>query len=106
MLPLPMPVLNGITLTHEELRQLHKLMRETVRSHTASVALDGPRLLSPARGEKYVLAAHGRDRDGSLLASVTIHMPWSGPAYVRRVRLVKARSLNLDLDRRVARGSG
>jgi len=94
MLPLPLPQLNGVTLKHSELRALHRTMREAVRDATAERALDGPRYLFPARGEGYTLAAHGRDRHGNLLASVTIRLPWSGAPYVRRCRLVPEARLN------------
>lgn len=88
MLPLPLPTLNGWLLSHRELRKIHETMRAAIHSATAERALDGPRLLDPTRGEHYKLRALGRDREGNLLASVTIYMPWSGAPYVRRVRLV------------------
>jgi hypothetical protein len=93
-LTLPDPILNGVPLTHEELRVIHMNMRIAVFAATSERALDGPRPLIPDRGEYYELAAHGRDRDGSLKASITVHMPWSGTPYTRRVRLVRqSRSL-------------
>jgi hypothetical protein len=66
-------------------------MRIAVFAATSERSLDGPRPLIRDRGESYELRAHGRDRDGSLKVSITIYMPWSGPPYVRRVRLVKQR---------------
>jgi hypothetical protein len=95
MLHLPLPILNGITVTHEELRAIHTNMRIAVFAATGARAFDGPRNLFPDRGEYYVLKAHGRDSDGSLKASVTVHMPWSGAPYVRRFRLVKQSRLIL-----------
>lgn len=89
MLPLPEPVLNGVSLTHEELRLIHDQMRIAVWAATGEKAFDGPRWLFPERGEYYVLRAHRRDRDGNLLASVSVHMPWAEFEYVRRVRLVR-----------------
>jgi len=95
MLPLADPQLNGIRLTHRELRSLHETMREAIHSATSERCLDGPRLLFPARGESYHLEAHGRDRHGNLLASVTVCLPWSGAPYVRRVRLVASPTMDL-----------
>jgi hypothetical protein len=89
MITLPDPILNGVRLTHEELRVIHTNLRIAVFAATNERALDGPRPLIPDRGEYYELRAHGRDRDGSLKASVTVHMPWSGPPYCRRIRLVR-----------------
>lgn len=89
MLHLPLPILNGVTLTHEELRVLHLNMRIAVHAATGHFALDGPRLLRMASGEYYTLKAHGRDAHGNLLASVTVRLPWCGAKYVRRVRLVR-----------------
>lgn len=91
MLPLPPAYVTGHEVTHAELRSLHATMRDAVRAATKLLALDGPRLLDPARGEKWKIRAHGRDREGNLLASVTVYMPWAGAPYVRRVRLVRVR---------------
>src|SRR5215212_6166716 len=90
MLPLPNPVLNGVTVTHEELAAFHQNMRTAVRAATEERCLQGARLLDPERGERYILKAHGRDSHGNLLGSVTIYMPWSGAPYVRRFRLVRS----------------
>jgi len=96
MLPLPRPQLNGFTLEHAELRALHRTMREAIHTATSERALDGPRQLFPERGEGYTLRAHGRDRDGNLLASVTIRLPWSGSSYVRKVRMCNPATLKCD----------
>lgn len=93
MLPLPAPQLNGVTITHEELRALHTTMREAIKAATDGEALTGPRLLIKEDGESYTLKAHGRDRDGNLLASVTIHTRSSRSPYVRKVRLIRSPSL-------------
>lgn len=95
------PNLNGVVLTHEELRAIHENMRIAVHAATAERALDGPRLLDPRRGERYSLKAVRRDREGNLLAQVTIYLPWSGAPYVRRFRLIKKQRLNLTLSARV-----
>lgn len=93
MLPLPDPVLNGVALTHEELRVIHINMRIAVFAATSQWAFDGPRPLAPTRGEGYSLRAHGRDAHGNLLASVTVRLPWAGQTYVRRIRLVRGARL-------------
>jgi hypothetical protein len=103
MLPLPDPYLNGIRITHEELRAIHANMRVAVHAATKERCLAGPRLLFPDRGERYCLKAHKRDRDGNLLASVTVYLPWSGAPYVRRFRLVRERPVVLRVDASVAR---
>jgi hypothetical protein len=90
MLPLPPVILNGHHLSHEELSIIHVNMRIAIRAATLKYCLDGPRLLYPDRGERYVLSAHGRDREGNLLASITVHLPWANARYVRKVRLIRA----------------
>ena|SRR3982751_91974 len=94
-LPCPVPVLNGWKVSHAELSQLHQARRETICTATAERALDGPRLLNPAVGERCKHVCHGRDRQGNLLISITVYLPWSGSPYVRRVRLVKRSHLNV-----------
>jgi hypothetical protein len=94
MIHLPEPMLNGIPLSHLELRVIHSNMRIAVHAATGAHCLDGPRLLIASRGEYYELRAHRRDRHGCLLASVTVRLPWCNVTYRRRVRLVKeSRSL-------------
>lgn len=106
MLPLPVPVLNGVRITHKELHAIHLNMRVAIHAATNERCLTGPRLLFPENGERYVLKAHKRDRDGNLLASVTVFLPWSGPPYVRRFRLIKSRDVTESLHVRVARENG
>jgi hypothetical protein len=103
MLPLPPPILNGIELTHAELRALHQNMRIAIHAATAQYCLDGPRLLRWDSGEGYVLKAHKRDREGRLLASVTVSSPREGWSYVRKVRLVPWGTCDLHLRVEVAR---
>jgi len=89
MLALPDPYLNGVRLTHPELAAIHVVMRQTIHDATREHALDGPRLLRWENGEKYTLKAHGRSREGFLLASVNVYLPWARITYTRRVRLIK-----------------
>jgi hypothetical protein len=89
MLTIPNPEHNGITLSHSELRKLHEVMRAAIREATARYCVDGPRLLRFDRGETYRFRAHSRDREGNLLASVTIYLPEHGQRYTRRVRLLR-----------------
>jgi hypothetical protein len=103
MLALPDPYLNGIRLTHAELRALHQNMRIAIHASTAKYCLDGPRLLRPDAGERYELRAHKRDRKGCLLASVTVLIPEAGASYVRRVRLVQWDQCDATLKVEVAR---
>jgi hypothetical protein len=103
MLPLPAPYLNGIRLTHAELRALHQNMRIAIHASTAKYCLDGPRLLRPGAGERYELRAHKRDREGCLLASVTVLIPEAGASYVRRIRLVQWEHADVGLKVEVAR---
>ena len=103
MLPYPDPVLNGIRLTHAELRALHQNMRIAIHASTAQYCLDGPRLLNTSAGERYELRAHKRDRGGCLLASVTVLIPEAGAKYVRRVRLVPWDQCDVGLKVEVAR---
>jgi hypothetical protein len=94
MIHLPEPRLNGITVSHQELRVIHCNMRIAVHAATGAHCLDGPRLLIMERGEAYELRAHRRDKHGCLLASITVRLPWCNVTYRRRVRLVKeSRSL-------------
>jgi hypothetical protein len=93
MLPLAKPVLNGIVLEHAELRALHAEMRQAIRDATSRDTLTGPRLLFPELGERYVLKAHRRDRDGNLLASVSVYTSASPKPFIRKVRLINRRKL-------------
>jgi hypothetical protein len=103
MIHLPDPILNGYTITHEELRALHANMRVAVHSATKEACLDGPRLLDSRRGEYYSLRARGRDRNHDLLAEITVTIPWACYTYTRRIRLVRAERLNLFLSQTLAR---
>jgi hypothetical protein len=89
MLPVPAPFLNGTRVEHAELRAIHEQRRSCIKAATAESALDGPRLLNPAAGETCHQTCYGRDRDGSLLLSVTVRLPWANNTYVRWLRLVQ-----------------
>lgn len=106
MLHYPNPILNGISITHEELRALHGTMRETIRAATSERCLDGPRLLFPELGERYVLNAYGRDRDGNLLASVSVYLQDGDHPYIRWARLVRSNMSDSKLKVKVARKNG
>jgi hypothetical protein len=103
MLPLPEPILNGIRISHAELRAIHVNMRIAISAATKLHCLDGPRLLSKADGEGYELKAHERDRDGCLLASVVVWSGRGGWKYTRRIRLVPVENTDLSLKVEVAR---
>jgi hypothetical protein len=103
MLPLPEPILNGIRISHAELRAIHSNMRVTISAATELHCLDGPRLLSKGEGEAYELRAHERDREGCLLASVTVWSTSGGWQYTRRFRLVPVEKTDLSLKVEVAR---
>ncbi len=96
--------MNGIRITHEELRAIHQNMRVAIAAATREVSLTGPRLLDPSRGERYVLEAHRRDKAGNLLVSVAVYLPAHriGP-YVRRIRLIKGQPLKGMIKVEVAR---
>jgi hypothetical protein len=97
------PELNGIGISHAELRAIHANMRIAISAATKQHCLDGPRLLSWDAGERYVLRAHKRDREGNLLASVTVSSPREGWTYTRRFRLVRSENTDATLKVKVAR---
>jgi hypothetical protein len=90
-LPLPDPILNGIRITHAELRALHQERRRAIREATSRESLFGPRLLFPDKGEDCRMRAVKRDTDGNLLAFITVRCVALQRPYVRRVRLVRDR---------------
>jgi hypothetical protein len=103
MLPLRDPELNGIRISHAELRAMHSNMRIAISAATELHCLDGPRLLSKAEGEGYELRALERDREGCLLACVTVWSTSGGWKYTRRIRLVPVENTDLSLKVEVAR---
>lgn len=103
MLPYPDPELNGIPVSHAELRAIHSNMRLAVSAATARHTLDGPRLLRWDEGERYELRAHRRDEDGCLLASVTVWSGREGWKYTRRFRLVPWEKTDVSLKVELAR---
>jgi hypothetical protein len=103
MLPLRNPMLNGIELSHAELRALHQNRRIAIHQATARYCLDGPRLLHPPNGERCTMTAHRRDADGLLLASVTVTLPEHGARFIRRIRLVRWEDSDVHLKVEVAR---
>jgi hypothetical protein len=90
-LPLPDPILNGIRITHEELRAIHKERNLTRRDATAMESLFGPRLLFPDKGERVTHEVLQRDTDGSLKVLITVRLVGLQRPYTRRIRLVKQR---------------
>jgi hypothetical protein len=98
MLPQREPELNGIRISHDELRALHAQRLLAIRSATIAYCLDGPRLLSPDLGETCSMYAHERDRDGALRASVVVQSASQGWRYARRVRLVRSSNSVPDIE--------
>ena len=97
MLPLPLPVLNGVEVTHEEHRAC---LAERVRflrdfAQAQEVLFPYSRAHWEAADPRWWVA--GRDRDGSLLCCFTALGITNGVKrrYIRRVRLVKGRHLRL-----------
>lgn len=83
----------GTTL--EEFRKLLILRREALEQ-----AAKDPQSLFPMpvpwrRGWKAHIKLRGRDRDGSLCASIVVTRPGGSLPYVRNVRLVASRALPL-----------
>lgn len=83
------------TATPEELRELFSVRLDALDAATSAASLEGPMPVMWRRGWKAYLTQHGRDADGSLLASVEVLDPTGLVAYRRRVRLVKSASLKL-----------
>ena len=86
-LPLPDPILNGIRITHAELRALHQERRNAIADATVLESLFGPRLLFPDKGEDCRMRAVGRDTDGSLKVLITVRLVGLQQPYTRAVRL-------------------
>ena len=90
-LPLPDPILNGVRITHAELRALHKERRNVIADATALESLFGPRLLIPSKGEYCRMRALGRSRDGDLLVTIWCVLQGLQQPYERAVRLRRRR---------------
>jgi hypothetical protein len=86
-LPLPDPILNGIRITHAELRALHQERRNTIADATVMESLFGPRLLFPDKGEDCRMRAVGRSKDGDLCVVITVRLVGLRDPYERAVRL-------------------
>ena len=99
-LPLPDPILNGVPITHAELRALHQERRNTIADATVMESLFGPRLLFPDKGEYCRMRVLGRSKDGSLYATIYVRLVGLREPYERAVRLVARRhALPWDLQR-------
>lgn len=95
MLHLPDPEINGVSLTHCELRAIHVEARRALSEATALTTLDGSPLPVTWRtgGWRYRIRVFGRDTGKQLLLAILVRGPNLTGTYVRRVRLVTARTL-------------
>jgi hypothetical protein len=79
--------------TAEEFRRLLEIRLQTLDQCSITDGADTPLPAVWRIGYKATIKLLGRDRDGSLRASVTVLAPHLVRPYVRRVRLVKERNL-------------
>lgn len=79
--------------TPEERRSLMNVRLDALDEATARASLDGHMPVQWRRGWTAYIKSHGRDRDGSLRASVTVLDPSDTVVMIRKVRLVKEESL-------------
>lgn len=81
--------------TQEEQEALFKLRLDCLAEGTAVVNGGSPLPVCERWGWRCYITTLGRDRDGSLLASITAEDPAGKIRLFRNVRLVKPASLNL-----------
>lgn len=81
--------------TMDEWRSVLKARLETLEEATRHASIEGHMPAIWRRGWKAYAVCLGRDRDGSLLACVTVRDPSGAIVRTRRLRLVKERRLNL-----------
>jgi len=108
MLPVPAPVINGVRLSHEELRGIHSECRRALDDATATLTIDSKPLPVPWRTEgwRYQITALGRDEQNALLIRITVRSACLPSPFVRRVRMIKRKHLPRNVSQGVARGSG
>lgn len=96
MLPRPWAPALPAGVTSEEFKRLLVIRRETLDAATARVSGGRPLPLSWRAGWTATLKILGRDRDGALKAAVTVRGTRASHAYVRKVRLCREHTLNLN----------
>lgn len=80
--------------TPEEHRSLIDVRLDALDQATARASLEGRLPVRWRHGWHAYIKTHGRDRDGSLRASVTVVDPSETVVMIRNVRLVKKKSLD------------
>lgn len=81
--------------TIEEFRALLLRRRDALATCTAQLTGGAPMPVQWRWGWRATIAYAGRDRDGSLLAHITITGPNTSDKWLQRVRLVRRSQLNL-----------
>lgn len=95
MIPRRNDVLLTNRVTYEEFQRLLVIRRETLEDATCLVTGGKPMPMLWRVGWRSKLTIVGRSKDGSLCARVDVTAPQLRTAYVRRVRLVRDKSLRL-----------
>jgi hypothetical protein len=95
MIPRRNDVLLTNRVTYEEFQRLLLIRLETLEDATCLVSGGKPIPVQWRAGWRSQLTIVGRSRDGSLCARVEVTSPQLRTAYVRRVRLVRDKSLRL-----------
>ena len=83
-------------VTPEEFQRLLLVRRETLEDATRKASGGSAMPITWRHGWKATLKILGRDKDGSLKASVTVVGPHASSGYVRKVRLVTQYRVNLN----------
>jgi hypothetical protein len=81
--------------TYEEFQALLQRRRDALDMCTAQLTGGRPMPVQWRTGWKATIAYAGRDRDGSLLATITVTGPNTSDKWLQKVRLVRTKGLNL-----------
>jgi hypothetical protein len=87
---------NTIVVSHDEAEVLFSARRQALQDVADRCPFLAPEHIRWRHEWKAVLSVHKRDRDGSLLASVSVTCPILTKPYVRRMRLISTQPRSSD----------